>query len=122
MEANIRTARWITQLRIKLTLDWLHETIVSMSARLMLMLSYDMKKEQMSKLPIYISRHSVSLHFNGEQDFQSELKYSCFFYKQQVYKQLPLGWQVANQFSGPNPLSLSNNTNNRLKKSGTFSL
>ena len=37
-------------------------------------------------------------------------------YKQPVYKQLALGWQITKQFSGPNPLSLSNNKNYRLKK------
>ena len=29
-----------------------------------------------------------------------------FFYKQSVHKQVPLGWQIANQLSGFNPLSL----------------
>ena len=37
------------------------------------------------------------------------------FYKQLVYKQLALGWQIAKQLSGLNPLSLSNNKNYRLK-------
>ena len=36
-----------------------------------------------------------------------------FFYKQPVYKQLDLGWQIAKQLSGLNPLSLSNNKNYR---------
>ena len=31
------------------------------------------------------------------------------FYKQSVYKQLALGWQIAMQFLELNPLSLSNN-------------
>ena len=35
--------------------------------------------------------------------------YTCFFYKQPVYKQLVLGWQIANQLLGLNPLLLSNN-------------
>ena len=38
-----------------------------------------------------------------------------FFYKQLVYKQLALGWQITKQLSGLNPLSLSNNKNYRLK-------
>ena len=38
------------------------------------------------------------------------------FYKQPVYKQLSLGWQIAKQLSGLKPLSLSNNKNYRLKK------
>ena len=38
-----------------------------------------------------------------------------FFYKQLVYKQLDLGWQIANQLSGLNSLSPSNNKNYRLK-------
>ena len=37
------------------------------------------------------------------------------FYKQPVYKQLALAWQIAKQFSGFNPLSLSNNKNYSLK-------
>ena len=32
-----------------------------------------------------------------------------FLYKQTVYKQLALGWQIAQQLSGLIPLSLSNN-------------
>ena len=34
-----------------------------------------------------------------------------FFYKQPVYKQLTLGWQITKQLSGLNPFSLSNNKN-----------
>ena len=37
------------------------------------------------------------------------------FYKQPVYKQLALTWQIAKQLSGLNPLSLSNNKNYSLK-------
>ena len=37
------------------------------------------------------------------------------FYKQPVYKQLALAWQIAKQLSGLNPLSLSNNKNYSLK-------
>ena len=44
-----------------------------------------------------------------------------FFYKHPVYKQLALGWQIAKQLSGLQPLPLSNKKNYRLKKSG-FSL
>ena len=44
------------------------------------------------------------------------------FYKQPVFKQLALGWQIAKQLSGLNPFSLSNNKNYRLKKSGVFPL
>ena len=33
------------------------------------------------------------------------------FYKQPVYKQLALTWQIDKQLSGLNPLSLSNNKN-----------
>ena len=49
-------------------------------------------------------------------------KYTYFFYKQPVFKQLALGWQIAKQLSGLNPFSLSNNKNYRLKKSGVFPL
>ena len=37
------------------------------------------------------------------------------FYKQPVYKQLTLPWQITKQLSGLNPLSLSNNKNYSLK-------
>ena len=37
------------------------------------------------------------------------------FYRQPVYKQLALAWQIAKQLSGLNPLSLSINKNWRLK-------
>ena len=36
------------------------------------------------------------------------------FYKQPVYKQLALAWQIAKRLSGLNPLSLSNNKNSSL--------
>ena len=45
-----------------------------------------------------------------------------FFYKQPVYNQLALGWKIAKQLSGLNPLSLSNCKNYRLKKSGVVPL
>ena len=37
------------------------------------------------------------------------------FYKQPVYKQLDLAWQIAKQLWGLKPLSLSNNKNCSLK-------
>ena len=37
-------------------------------------------------------------------------------YKQPVYKQLALEWQIAKKLWGLNPFSLSNNKNCRLKK------
>ena len=43
-------------------------------------------------------------------------------YQQPVYKQLVLAWQIAKQLSGLNPLSLTNNKNNILKKNGVFPL
>ena len=41
-----------------------------------------------------------------------------FFYKQAVYKQLALWWQIAKQLSGLIPFSINNNKNYRLKKNG----
>ena len=49
-------------------------------------------------------------------------KYTYFFNKQPIFKQLALGWQIAKQLSGLNPFILSNNKNCRSKKSGVFSL
>ena len=46
--------------------------------------------------------------------------YTLIFYKQPVYKQLDLGFQIAKQLSGLNNLSLSNNKIYRLKKSGVL--
>ena len=43
-----------------------------------------------------------------------------FFYKQPLYKQLAIEWQIAKQHSGLNPLSLSNSENYRSMKSGFF--
>ena len=50
----------------------------------------------------------------------SKSQYTLFFYKQPVYKQPSLEWQIAKQLSGLTLLSLSNNKNYRLKKSGVF--
>ena len=44
------------------------------------------------------------------------------FYKQPVYKQLALAWQIAKQLSGLESLSLSNIKNCRLKKNRVFPL
>ena len=50
------------------------------------------------------------------------LNYTYFFHKHPVYKQLALGWQIAEQLSGLKLFSVSNNKNYRLKKSGVFPL
>ena len=42
--------------------------------------------------------------------------------KQAVYKQLAHACEIANQLSGLNPLSLTNNKNYTLKKNGFFLL
>ena len=47
--------------------------------------------------------------------------YTWSFYKQPVYKQLALAWQIAKQLSGLNPLSLSNSKNYSFKKNRVFS-
>ena len=51
-----------------------------------------------------------------------DLLHLSFFYKQPVYKQLAHTWQIAKQLSGPNPPSLNNNKDYRLKKNGVFPL
>ena len=47
---------------------------------------------------------------------QNPLLVAFIFYKQTVYKQLALRWQIPEQLSGLNPRSLSKNKNCRLKK------
>ena len=47
-------------------------------------------------------------------------KVHLFFYKEPVYNQLSLGWEIAKQLSELNPLLISNNKNYSLKKSGEF--
>ena len=48
-------------------------------------------------------------------------EYTLFsFYKQPVYRQLALGWQIAKQLSGFNTLSLSNYKNCRLREVELF--
>ena len=54
--------------------------------------------------------------------FCDVIHYNQFFYKQLVYKQPALGWQIAKQLSRLNHLSLRNNKNYRLKKSWVFPL
>ena len=49
-------------------------------------------------------------------DLGKEYKWTLNFYKQPVYKQLALGWQIAKQLSGLTPYLLSNNEICRLKK------
>ena len=46
--------------------------------------------------------------------------YTYFFYNEPVFKQIALGWQIAEQLSGLNPFSVSNNKNYRLKKGEVF--
>ena len=47
---------------------------------------------------------------------QNPLLATFTFYKQTVYKQLALSWQIPEQLSGLNPRLLSKNKNCRLKK------
>ena len=48
------------------------------------------------------------------------VKKYIFFYKQSVYKQLALGWQIGKQLLGLNPFSLSNK-NLQIKEKWSFS-
>ena len=76
---------WIIQLKVKFTLrshntyplidswKWLYETIVSLSPRHVKPLSYEMRDELVCKT-ISISRRLVSLHINGDYNFESELE------------------------------------------------
>ena len=58
--------------------------------------------------------------FDQENCFFFQVGLTLFLYKQLVYKQLVLGWEIAEQFSGLNFFSLSNNKNYRLRKSKVF--
>ena len=44
-------------------------------------------------------------------------RYPYLFYKQSVYKQIALGYQIAKQLSGLNPFSQSNNKDHSLRNS-----
>ena len=46
-------------------------------------------------------------------DLYVQINRLTFFHNQPVYKRLALGWQIAKQLSGLNPISLSNNKNYR---------
>ena len=46
------------------------------------------------------------------------MKYTIFYYRQPVYKQLAFEYEIAMELPGLNLLSLSGNKNYRLKKSG----
>ena len=70
--------------------------------------------ERLVKVVKY-STEKVFVHMKNKKKI-----YTYFFYKQLVYKQLVLGWQIAKQLSRFNPFSLSNNKKCRLKKSGPF--
>ena len=67
-------------------------------------------------IKILIKNGVFSLFFRTENNFPTENFPTALFYKQPVYKQLPLVWQIDKQLSGLNPLSQSNGKNYRLKK------
>ena len=62
---------------------------------------------------------SKKLTLKDQQRADFEITHN-FRYKQSLYKQLALGREIAKQFSGLDPLPLSNNKNYRLKKNGFF--
>ena len=67
-------------------------------------------------IKILIKNGVFSLFFQTENNFPTENFPPALFYKQPVYKQLPLICQIDKQLSGLNPLSQSNGKNYRLKK------
>ena len=84
------------------------------------LLLFDNYSHSSSTLSCYNSNYKLVEHI-----LKNKQKNKCvciykitpgFFYKQPVYKQLALGWQIAKQLSGLNPFSLGNNKNYRLKK------
>ena len=85
IEANIQAIRWIMQLKMQFTqrnhntslwtdcFIWLHKTTVSLSPRLLQLLSYDIRNEQICRT-ISISSRLVTLHFIGDKNFKSEIE------------------------------------------------
>ena len=83
--------------------------------------SYSLKKMIWKKFLFY----SLSPEEQCNANTKVPKRTSCtliFSYKQPVYKQLALGWQIAKQLLGLDPFSLRNRKNYRLKKSGVFPL
>ena len=68
------------------------------------------------------TKYIVQKHVTVTISKTNESQLHLFCKKRQVYKQLALGWQIAKQLSGLNPLSISNNKNYRLKESRGFPL
>ena len=80
-----------------------------------------MKTHIFSKFKVYWPSRTFRSFFKSHAVLTNRL--NLFIYKQRVYKQLTLGWQIAKQLSGLNSFSLlSNSKNYRLKKTGTFPL
>ena len=75
------------------------------------------KQHIIATVPIFICHHNSFLVNND-----ALLHLFFYIYKQTICKQQALGWQIAKQLLGLNPLSLSNNKNYKLSKSGVFSL
>ena len=67
------------------------------------------------------AEHLRWLLLNIVNETQKYINYTLF-YMQPVCKQLAIAWQIANQLSGFNTLSLNNNKNYRLKESEVFHL
>ena len=72
-----------------------------------------------SNLNLPTTSKKITRNDQQRADFEITLN---FRYKQSLFKQLALGREIAKQFSGLNPLPLSNNKNYRLKKNGVFPL
>ena len=60
-------------------------------------------------IDMILPRHLIFFIFASMLMSRSILITLSFFYKQPVYKQLALGWQIAKQRSGQSPLSRRNN-------------
>ena len=65
-----------------------------------------------------MERKKNAIYFSSTFQVFIKARHTLFLYKQPVYKQLALGWKIAKQLSGLNPLSLNYNKNIRLAKRG----
>ena len=65
-----------------------------------------------------MERKKNAIYFSSTFQVIIKARHTLFLCKQPAHKQLAIGWKIAKQLSGLNPLSLNYNKNIRLKKRG----